>query len=59
MDNETYLKAHQKFLLRLKAINLIAESEALGFVLTIEQKPLVPLAMGNYISDVSIREARK
>jgi hypothetical protein len=41
------------------AQRLIAEAERLGLVLTIEQVPLKPLAMGHYESVVSVMPARK
>lgn len=59
MDTETYLKEHQKFLLRLEALKLIAKADSLGLVLNLEQKPLLPLAMGNYMTVVSVWEVRK
>lgn len=42
-----------------KARNLVALAQSWGVVLTIEQKALEPLAMGNYSSVVTVREARK
>lgn len=42
-----------------QAQRLIATANLYGFVVTIEQTPLEPLAMGNYESVASIREARK
>lgn len=46
-----YIKAH--------AEALVAEAARLGVVLTVEQQPLEPLAMGNYATIVSVRRARK
>ncbi len=40
------------------AQRLVQEAERLGVVLTIEQVPLQPLAMGNYKSIVGVRPAR-
>lgn len=37
---------------------LIALADGCGLVVTIEQKPLQPLAMGNYETVVSVREKR-
>ena len=41
------------------ADHLVALAKSRGVVLTIEQKPLMPPAMGNYETVVSVREARK
>ncbi len=41
-----------------RATELVKEAEYLGVVLTIEQKPVLPLAMGNYETLVSIRPVR-
>jgi hypothetical protein len=40
------------------AKRLAARAAALGLVLTIEQRSVPPLAMGNYETVVSVREAR-
>lgn len=40
------------------ARRLVERAERLGLVLTIEQRPLQPLAMGNYEAVVSVRPAR-
>ena len=40
------------------ARNLVAEDARQGVVLTIEQEPLQPLAMGHYETIVSVRPAR-
>lgn len=37
---------------------LIAEAARLGLVVTIEQRPLQPLAMGHYETVVSVRPAK-
>lgn len=37
---------------------LVARAERLGMVLTVEQRPRQPLAMGNYETVVSVRPAR-
>lgn len=36
----------------------VEQAKRLGVVLTVEQRPLQPLAMGNYETVVSVREAR-
>lgn len=38
---------------------LVARAGELGLVLTVEQRPLLPLAMGHYETVVSVREARR
>lgn len=40
------------------ALALVKRAEALGLVLTIEQKPLQPLAMGHHYTLVSARKSR-
>jgi hypothetical protein len=40
------------------ANNLVAQAALLGVVLTVEQKPLLPLAMGHHETLVSIRPVR-
>lgn len=40
------------------AQNLVRQAELHGFVITIEQRPLKPLAMRNYETVVSVRERR-
>ena len=44
--------------IQAQAEALVAEAARLGVVLTIEQQPLQPLAMGNYTTVVSVRRAR-
>lgn len=41
-----------------RAKQLLLDAADLGFVITIEQRPLQPLAMGNYESVLRIRRAR-
>lgn len=41
-----------------RARDLVAEATAAGVVLTVEQRPRAPLAMGNYDTVVSLRAAR-
>jgi hypothetical protein len=41
------------------AVMLVAEAERQGLVLTIEQEPLKPLAMGHYKTVVSVRPKMK
>jgi hypothetical protein len=43
---------------RTEASALLDYCRQMGLVLTIEQVPLQPLAMGNYVSRVSVRKAR-
>jgi len=40
------------------ALELVAAAVRLGLVLTVEQQPLVPLAMGHHETVVSVRQAR-
>lgn len=44
--------------IRAKAQLLLADATLAGVVLTIEQRPLKPLAMGHYETVVSVRAAR-
>jgi hypothetical protein len=60
---DAVLKAMEDFdttALVIKAVarDLVARSAALGYVVTIEQVPRTPLAMGNYETVVSVRPAR-
>lgn len=41
------------------AQRLVQEAERLGVVLTVEQVPLQPLAMGHYETIVGVRPARE
>lgn len=50
---------HGRFDLYAAATRLVERAKQLGLVLTIEQQPLQPLAMGHYDTLVSVREARK
>jgi len=43
---------------RTEASALLDYCARMGVVLTIEQVPLQPLAMGHYVSRVSVRQAR-
>lgn len=43
---------------REAAQELVDWATMLGFVITVEQRPLQPLAMGHYESVVSVRAAR-
>ena len=45
--------------IRGKAEVLVAEAATYGVVLTIRQKPLQPLAMGNYETVVKVRPSRE
>jgi hypothetical protein len=38
--------------------SLVRICEAEGLVLTVEQRPLQPLAMGHYATEVTLRQAR-
>lgn len=42
---------------RQQAEQLVADMAADGLVLTVEQVPVPPLAMGNYITTVAVRRA--
>jgi len=42
----------------IKVAEVIIAAEKMGFVITVEQRPLQPLVMGNYETVVSIREVR-
>jgi hypothetical protein len=44
-------------LIELQAKQLVEDAARLGVVVTIEQRPLQPLAMGNYETVVSVRRA--
>jgi hypothetical protein len=52
----TLQPVHQQF--KVKAEQLVADAAAAGVVITIEQRPLQPLAMRNYETVVSVRPAR-
>lgn len=41
-----------------RAKSLVELAHAAGYVLTVEQRPLQPPAMGNYETTVCVREAR-
>lgn len=57
--NPTVPSLAQRLLrVKLLAEELVEFAEAAGVVLTIEQRPLQPLAMGNYEHVISVREAR-
>lgn len=47
----TYIKEH--------AEALVKEAEKWGFILTIEQRPVPPLKMGNFETTVSVRQKFK
>lgn len=49
---------HQQQAIRSAAELLVNEAARQGLVLTIEQLPLQPLAMGHYATTVSVRQAR-
>lgn len=38
---------------------IVHDAERYGLVLTIETRPLKPLAMGHHVMEVSVREARQ
>lgn len=46
-------------LARIRVSTVIAACERLGVIVTVEQKPLLPLAMRNYETVVSVRLARE
>ena len=43
---------------KARAEQLVAEAQRAGLVITVEQRPLQPLAMGHYETVVSVRPAR-
>lgn len=45
--------------LRKMATDLVATASLVGFVVTIEQRPVPPLAMGNHETVVSVRPDRR
>lgn len=49
----------EEILIREQAEGLVANAARLGVVVSIEQRPLRPLAMGNHETVVSVRSARK
>jgi hypothetical protein len=53
------LKDAQRDLIVHAARDLILGAEMLGFIITIEQKPLQPLAMGNYQTTLDVRPMRE
>lgn len=46
-------------MVQIEAERLVRLAARIGVVVTSEQRPLTPLAMGNHESVVSVREARK
>lgn len=48
----------QQHAIRSAAELLVNEAASQGLVLTIEQRPLLPLAMGHYTTEVSVRQGR-
>lgn len=57
-EERARLLEHSRLWTERYAQRLVERAERLGLVLTIEQRPLQPLAMGNYESVVSVRPAR-
>lgn len=51
---EEHAQAH----LQARVADLVEDAARWGFVVTIEQRPLLPLAMGNYETVCMVREAR-
>lgn len=58
MPEQLRQKMHQEYFQKL-AQDMADTAEHHGFVVTIEQEPLQPLAMGNYRNRVTVRPARK
>lgn len=56
-DADTKKEAEK--ILRKELEALLEEAEQWGFVVTVEQLPLYPLAMGHHETYLSIREARE
>lgn len=52
------LLEHSRQMIERDAQRLVLTAERLGLVLTVEQRPLQPLAMGHYENVVSVRPAR-
>jgi hypothetical protein len=52
------IAVHDADTLRIVAERLVARARVLGQVLSIEQRPLQPFAMGSHESIVSVRPAR-
>ena len=59
MSYAVYIRADDADGIVPAAHRLIAEASRIGLVVTIEQRPLQPLAMGNHESVVSVRPARQ
>lgn len=55
MTNQLYYINH----MTLRAKNLVMDAQNMGLVITIEQRPLQPLAMGNTETVVSVRPERE
>lgn len=58
-STELGMVTHAEDWYRLKAFELVDEMTQAGFVLTVLQTPLKPLAMGNYATIVNVRPVRK
>ena len=59
MTHHIYLNLQDAAGVQRAAETLIAEATRLGLVVTIEQRPLQPLAMGHYETVASVRPARE
>ena len=58
-ERDEYARAMAATPLEVLARTLIREAARRGEVVTIEQRSLTPLAMGNYESVVTLRKARQ
>lgn len=58
MTGAIYLNLQDAAGVQKAAEALIAEAKRLGLVVTIEQRPLQPLAMGHYATVAAVRPAR-
>lgn len=56
---QEFLQSHALAHIRARADRLIADAAQWGLVVTIERQAVQPLAMGNTVAVVDVREARK
>lgn len=55
---ENNRETHKRMVAQRIAV-VVQDAARLGLVVTVEQVPQQPLAMGNYTTEVSVREARQ
>lgn len=58
MNHQEFIQAQIRDQIAQEAAAMVAKAAAVGVVITIEQEPRKPLAMGNHESVVSVRDAR-